>query len=469
MVPVSSDDARTRPLAEDPGFLASLAELDRGLGDAETHVARPSGPPPVRSTPLGPVVAPAAPGQRPLLDLFPVAGPQRTAAAPSPVFGEAARTPAPVRPSEPRDARQAVPSAKEASPTYETFYGLHERPFGPSSDLKFLYHGNEHDRVTQLMLGAIGRREPIVTLTGDLGAGKTTLCRALVEQLDRRTLTSFVSEPFTSAADLLATLLVDFGVISSRDAAGGRLADATTAELTGTLRDFLTSLLTLQAFAVVIVDEAQNLTPDQLEDLRTIAAVGGDEPLLQVVLVGQPGLTALIARPALRELSRRVALSARLGPLAADEIGGYVMHRLRVAGDHPRVEIDEAAVAKVHALTGGLPRTVNLLLDRALEAGFSKSASVIDETLIDGAAVDLDLAPPSETALRAAAVIGLLAFLLLAGAAGGAYVFRSDIAALVIQWQNVPLPPRRPALAQPAPYRPPVPAEIALEGKENTP
>ena len=219
-----------------------------------------------------------------------------------------------------------------------------------------------------------------------------------------------------------------------------------------------------------------------LEDAQTIiAAIKETPPDVPIDLIlHTPGGLVLAAMQIARAVEAHPAKVTVYVPvyamsggtliaLAADEIGGYVMHRLRVAGDHPRVEIDEAAVAKVHALTGGLPRTVNLLLDRALEAGFSKSASVIDETLIDGAAVDLDLAPPSETALRAAAVIGLLAFLLLAGAAGGAYVFRSDIAALVIQWQHVPLPPRRPALAQPAPYRPPVPAEIALEGKENTP
>ncbi len=453
---MSPDDGRSRPLADEPVLLASLADLDRGLADAETQVAPvPAAPPVSRSRPSPALGVPrvVAPSQRPLLDLFPVDPPRHTVASSPEVGGSAlARALHPLEVFE----RSFPPVNPSSSPTYETFYGLRERPFGLSSDLKFLYHSAEHDRVTQQMLGAIGRREAIVTLTGELGVGKTMLCRALVEQLDRRTLTSFVEQPFTSAADLLKRLLVDFGVISGQDVSG--LAVATTAELTTALHDFLTSLMTLQAFAVVIVDEAQNLSAERLEDIRAIADIEG-ETLLQVVLVGEPGLTALVARPALRRLTQRVALNARLGPLAHDEMADYIVHRLRMAGDHPLVEFNEAAVAKAYAVTGGLPRNVNLVCDRALEAGFLNAADSIDDSLVDSAAQDLGLASPLESRLRIVATLGLLILLVLAGAAAGAYVFRSDIAALVTAWENIPAPPGRP-LKMPMPYRAPVPPDV---------
>jgi type II secretory pathway predicted ATPase ExeA len=159
-----------------------------------------------------------------------------------------AAVPAPVAPTAPvRDARMGPP--------YETFYGLTEKPFSPSTDPVFLYHSTAHDRTAQALLTSIGTRPGVVVITGPYGIGKTSLCRAVIEQLDRRTLTSFLVDPFLTVDDLLQTLLIDFGALSRDDLAGGR--QPSTGQLRDTLHSFLASLASLQAGAVVLVDEAQ--------------------------------------------------------------------------------------------------------------------------------------------------------------------------------------------------------------------
>jgi general secretion pathway protein A len=356
------------------------------------------------------------PGRRPLLDLFPTQPLRQASPAPPPLKYK------------PVDL--SSPPSTAAAPPYGHFYGLHEPPFADSSDLKFHYHGVEHDRVTQQMLAAIGRRDTLVILTGAPGVGKTMLCRALAEQLDRRTLTSFIAEPPGSITPLLKTVLVDFGVISAREIACGQLANATQAELASALREFLVSLLTLQAFAVLVVDQAQKLAPEMLEEIWKLTELGGDQALLQVVLVGRPELLGVVSRSSMRQRSERSAVKCKLGPLADDEIGGYVMHRLRVAGDHPRVDFDDEALMKIYSLTKGLPQTVNVLCDRVLQVGLSKSASTIDEALVDRAAEELDLAGPEDSNRQTFIVAALLALSLLAGAGVSALVYRADLAAL---------------------------------------
>jgi general secretion pathway protein A len=373
------------------------------------------------------------PGRRPLLDLFPMA-PETKPAAPPP------RIP-PLRQA--GDIRHPAPAASsEPQATYEMFYGLRERPFSLSTNPKFLYHSSEYDRVAQKMLAAIGQRDPLVVLTGEIGMGKTTLCRALVDQLDRRTLTSVVAEPFASMVELLSQLLLDFGVVSKDEVARGRLANATEEALYAALHDFLVSLAPLQAFAVVVIDEAQNLPAPLLDAIRLMVNALAAEHLMQIVLVGQPQLLTLIGapRPAVASVASVASVACTLNGIAADEMSGYVMHRLRMAGDSPRVEFDNEAIERLNGLSGGRPRIVNILCDRALANGFGKSASVIDAELIDGAAEDLDLAPPSRggLALGLAGRLGALVLLLLLGAAAGAFAFRGDVSAILAHWKHAP-------------------------------
>jgi general secretion pathway protein A len=278
----------------------------------------------------------------------------------------------------------------------------------------------------------------------------------VIELLDRRTLTSFVLDRFVAVEDLLKTVLVDFGVISRDDLARGILTKAAGTNLSVTLREFLQSLAALQAFAVVIIDEAQNLPIDVLEQICALADVAHDQPLLQVVLVGQPDLLRL-RRPKLRPFDRRM-VRCKLEPLAEDEIAEYITHRLAVAGSSGRVKFSDRAVERLYKLSEGVPRVINLLCDRALIVGHLASASVIDQEAIDEAAGKLGLA---RTRLKVvgwaarAAMVGLaLTVLGLVGATAAAWVFRAPLSRAIVRWEQVPQPPPVPALRSPAPLVP---------------
>lgn len=331
----------------------------------------------------------------------------------------------------------ASPSLPPIEPpsAYETFYGFVENPFSLSTDPRFFFHSTPHDSVSQQLLTAMRKREGLVVITGDIGAGKTTLCRTVIEQLDRRTLTSLIADPFMTGEDLLKTILVDFGVMSRQELAKGR---ATRHELSTTLLSFVESLAPLEATAIVIIDEAQNLPPDVLEQVRILSEAGETSSLLQVVLVGQPSLTPLLRRKEYKALQQRITVRSTLGPLPFDEIDDYVTHRIAVAGPGARVRFDSAAIDRIHQLSRGLPRVVNLLCDRALSRGFEASAAMIDATLVEAAAEDLDLGEPRSRAgdLAANAVTLItLALCLLLGAAVAARLFHDAFARVLAQFR----------------------------------
>lgn len=378
--------------------------------------------------------APTADRPRPLLELFPPPPiPERQAA----VY----RGPAIADSTSPRATRGRSPSKPEAAvpgaPTYESFYGLSEKPFTLATDPRFIYHSASHDRVLQELIAAIGRGEGVMVLTGELGTGRTTLCRSLVEQLDRRATTCFVTQPVSSFEDLLKGALVAFGVIARDEMTRGRAAVATRQELVGAITDFSASLGPTHGPALIVVDDAQNVAADVLEPLAPIAAAG--EPRVQVLLVGAPALTSLLAQPDLQALQRSVSVRCRLEPLMAEETAGYVAHRLAIAGAQSRVTFDAGACAALHAITAGIPRQINLVCDRALAIGFAASAKVITDTLVTRAASDLDLvateAEPSG-ALRKAVIVLVVVASLLAGAGVAAWVFRSDLARLLQLWRG---------------------------------
>jgi general secretion pathway protein A len=384
-----------------------------------------------------------------LLDLFPVT-PHERGAAPMPGTGTAVGPQLPPR-SRSTWKQDTVGRSRDGL-TLEAFYGLRERPFSLSTDPKFHYQSAAHGRALRELLAAIGNRSGPAVLTGALGMGKTTLCRALAQKIDRRTVTSLVLEPLRSLDDLLKTMLVDFGVVARQGLAGA--TDPTRRLLAGALEAFLESLVPLQGSAVVFIDEAQNVPASVLGELDALCP---DTRVLQLVLVGQSDLISLLDKPELRTLKARIARRSELGPLAAHEIAPYVAHRLSVAGAHTRIEFEEGTVARLFELSGGSPRTVSLLCERAMTHGHAASADVIATEFIQAGAVDLDLeAPPAHRAggLRTVLLAAAFVLLMLAGAVSALWVSRDAVNRVILQWEQAPLPPGGPVRALPAPIAP---------------
>jgi type II secretory pathway predicted ATPase ExeA len=261
--------------------------------------------------------------------------------------------------------------------TYERYFGLREKPFSLSSDPRFFFSHSTHGAAFDRLAAGIRRREGILVLTGEVGTGKTTLCRAVFQSLDQKTFAAFVPDPFLSREDLLKTLLVDFGVVSEDEIRRGRLRGVSRTDLSYPLYDFLTSLQPLKAFAVVMIDEAQNLTTELLEEIRILSDLENRQKLLQVLLVGQPELQLRLTTSAMRQLSQRVSTRCELVPLAREDVKPYISHRLTVAGNDGRVQFTDAGINLVGTASHGIPRVINLVCDRALlRAANSRTLSV---------------------------------------------------------------------------------------------
>ncbi len=289
-----------------------------------------------------------------------------------------------------------------ATLTYEPFYGLREKPFSLSADPRFLFRSPAHGPAFDELQAGIRRREGLIVLTGEIGTGKTTLCRSVLEGLDRRTFASFVADPFVSREDLLKTLLVDFGVISIGDLTRGKFSGASRSDLSYPLYEFLDSLVPLQAFAVVVIDEAQNLSLPLLEEIRILSELERREKLLQVVLVGQPELRANLKLPQMRQVDQRVSVRCELTALEADGVAGYVNHRLGIAAaGESRVEFSRAALDAIHQGASGVPRLINRICDRALQRAHAARSLRIDAPFVWDAIADLGLGAEPGTPGRA--------------------------------------------------------------------
>ena len=283
-------------------------------------------------------------------------------------------------------------AGRSASLIYEPFYGLSDKPFSLSADPRFLFKSPAHAPAFDALHAGIRRREGIIVLTGEIGTGKTTLCRSVLQQLDRRTFATFVPDPFVSREDLLKMLLVDFGVISIGDLKRGLLNGASRSDLTYPLYEFLDSLVPLQAFAVLVMDEAQHLPLPVLEEIRILSELERREKLLQVVLVGQPELRSNLKLPQMRQVDQRVSVRCELAPLDARGVAGYVMHRLAVvATGDSRVEFTQESLDAVYQASGGVPRLVNRICDRALQRAYALRSRSVDARFVCEAIDDLGL------------------------------------------------------------------------------
>ncbi len=274
-------------------------------------------------------------------------------------------------------------AATSGALTYEPYFGLKAKPFSLSTDPRALYKSPAHRAVLDDLLSGIRRREGIVVLTGEMGTGKTTLCRAALYQLDRKTFTTFVPDPHLSREDLLRMLLVDFGEVSVDDLRRGRLSAASRPDLSYQLYGFLTSLESVDAFAVLVIDEAQHLAQPLLEEIRALSELEAGRRLLQIVLVGQPELQSRLKQFQMRQIDQRVTMRCELRPLTKEDVAGYVAHRLAaVGGTQERIAFASAAIDMIHAASSGVPRLVNIICDRAMSLAHVDSVSVVGPPLV---------------------------------------------------------------------------------------
>jgi general secretion pathway protein A len=291
----------------------------------------------------------------------------------------------------------AVTTQARGSLQYEEFYGFAQSPFTLAPDPRFLYPSPSHEEAIRQLLQTIKRREGVAVLSGDVGTGKTTVCRTVLEQLDMKLFTSLVLNPFLSGEELLREILLDFGVVSRAAVRSGRVIAASRHELIATLHEFLTSLVPIGASGVLIIDEAQHLSPQVLEEIRVLSNLETNQSkLLQIVLVGQLNLIDLLKQPQLKQLDQRVSLRAVLTPLGRMDLEAYVIHRLSVAGETGgQVAFEDRALDVVLRASGGVPRLINLICDRGLMIGAQSDARVITTQMIDASVVSLGLQRPS--------------------------------------------------------------------------
>jgi general secretion pathway protein A len=281
-----------------------------------------------------------------------------------------------------------------AEPIYEAFYGLREEPFAISTDPKFFYMSAGHQRAHGELLAGMQRREALLLVSGETGTGKTTLCRAVIDALGTNTFYSILHNPYMLGDEMLRLIVRDFGLVSKEELRHGALASANTSRLLEVIESFLRSLVPLGTHAVVVIDEAQSLSPTLLDEMRMLTAFEQEgQRLLQVVLCGQPRLLSTLKTEAMYAMNERITRRVVLTPLQPEEVTAYIRHRLLVAGGGEAVTFEDAACRLVSELSRGLPRRVNVLCDRALQEGRIAGQATITAELVKQAARALAGAP----------------------------------------------------------------------------
>ncbi|MBI3317711.1 MAG: AAA family ATPase [Candidatus Omnitrophica bacterium] len=271
---------------------------------------------------------------------------------------------------------------------YEAFYGFRERPFHVTADPTYLFPSEAHQEALDHLLYGIRQRLGFLMITGEVGTGKTTLAKTLVDQLEKPAKTALILSPVVSGAQLLRMILRDFGVLTNGSTRGALLAR---------IEAFLLEQAATGGVGVLILDEAQALSVSTLEQLRLLSNIETPKAkLLQIVLVGQPELEErLSADRRLRALNERIVVRYAIQPLKEEEVALYIRHRLQVAGAREGIpRFTEEAIRGIVRASQGIPRRINRICDEALLAGYVRESTLIDASMIAGAEK-----APEETAL----------------------------------------------------------------------
>jgi general secretion pathway protein A len=300
---------------------------------------------------------------------------------------------------------------------YAKFFGLRHEPFSIAPDPRYLFMSERHREALAHLLYGVRGGGGFVLLTGEIGAGKTTVCRCFLEQIPKRCNVAYIFNPKLTVVELLKTVCDEFRIPLDPQ----RLRSETVKEYLDPINEFLLKTHAVGQNNVLIIDEAQNLSSDVLEQLRLLTNLETSErKLLQIILIGQPELRDMLARPELEQLAQRVTARYHLKALSEAETGQYIRHRLGVAGLNGVVPFERQARKRIHQLSRGVPRRINLLCDRALLGAYADGRNRVNRETVDKAAVEVfagsEIAVQPRSRLTQVAVVASGAGL-LAGAA----------------------------------------------------
>ncbi|MDD5109545.1 MAG: AAA family ATPase [Candidatus Omnitrophica bacterium] len=279
---------------------------------------------------------------------------------------------------------------------YCKYYGLKERPFNVTSDPAFFFSSKKHKEALSHLIYGVSQRKGIIVLTGEIGTGKTTICRFFLNQVGKNVKTAFILNPTFSEIQLLESIVKDFGINPKNNTKLGMVLE---------LNNFLLKESSAGNNLVLIVDEAQNLKPSLLEQIRLLSNLETEkDKLLQVILVGQPELNSRLNLHDLRQLRQRIMVRYHISPLDTDEIKNYINWRLEIAetgnkpenhgltfsGQGQKIIFSNEAIDIISRFSGGTPRLINMICDRALLAGYINETTHIDFNIMKRCVEELD-------------------------------------------------------------------------------
>ena len=289
---------------------------------------------------------------------------------------------------------------------YQSYFGLAEAPFSIAPDPRYLYMSQRHQEALAHLLYGVNGGGGVVLLTGEVGAGKTTICRCLLEQIPESCDVAYIFNPKLTVAELLSTICAEFGISCPS-------GNTSIKVYVDCINAYLLDAYARGRHTVLIIDEAQNLSADVLEQLRLLTNLETNQrKLLQIILLGQPELAEMLARPELRQLAQRIIARYHLGPLDRQEVAAYVRHRLGVSGTQRQL-FPAALMSRLYRLSGGVPRIINVLCDRALLGAYVQSKERVDRATLKQAAREVFHKPAARSMVRPL-LAGLLASTVLA-------------------------------------------------------